>query len=152
MVIPDIGCSVPHDDPVHSTTVPPPTAQHSVVDGHDTPFSPVDPAMGCTIPHDDPVHSTAWPTPLLLLPTAQHSVVDGHDTLGYDSGGPNVDVTAVPLSVPFTPLGAGMVASLTTMPDDGVAVPENAPQDSPGIISAATSSIPIKNMPTRLAG
>jgi hypothetical protein len=61
------------------------------------------------------------------------------------------EYTACISDVPSTPLGAGMVASLTVIPDDGVAVPENAPQDSPGIISAAASSMPIKNIPTRRA-
>jgi hypothetical protein len=147
-----MGYGVPHDEPVHSATpLPPPlfspTAQHNVVDGHDMPRKKYVPDMEYGVPQPpDAVHSTVSPP----YPTAQHNVVDGHDmpnnTL-VDSG-----ITDGVLSVPLTPLGAGMVASLTVMPDDGVdTVPENAPQDSPGMISAAASSIPIKNMPTRLA-
>ena len=91
--------------------------------------------MVCAVPHDDPVHSTT-----AVYPAAQHSVVDGHDILGYDSGGPNVDVTAVPLSVPFTPLGAGMVAVLYKVGCVGVAVACQSAKALGAIITTSASA------------
>ena len=72
---------------VHSASAPTgptlvslyPTAQHSEIDGHETPVNVVAPDAGCAASHDDPFHSTAARSLLLFCPTAQHSVVDGHD-------------------------------------------------------------------------
>ena len=79
----------------------------------------------CAVLHVDPSHSTTSPALLLVPPTAQHNEVDGHD-MPYNNGTPDNGVADGVLSVPFTPLGGGMVASLTVMPD-GIAVPENPP-------------------------
>jgi hypothetical protein len=54
-------CGVPHDEPVHSTPTPLPTAQHNVVDGHDMPYKIDVPGESCGVPHDEPVHSTVYP-------------------------------------------------------------------------------------------
>jgi hypothetical protein len=113
--VPDTDWGVSHDVPFHSTASPVaeplyPTAQHSVVDGQDMPFN-VAVLEYCAVLHVDPSHSTTSPALLLVPPTAQHNVVDGHD-MPSNSDAPDTGVAVVPLSVPLTSLGGGMVAVL----------------------------------------